>query len=346
MIRLFLITLSLFSFVLGNNKVLIETSLIKKANINPLEEFTGSIHFIKSSNIASQSSGVVTKINFQAGDRVKRGNVLVKIDSSNLKSKIKSKKALLKSKKIKYQKAQKDFKRYEKLIQKKSISQKTFDDSFFNLNSTLQEYNRIKADLEELLIKEAKKTIYAPFDGLIIKKSTESAQWLDKGKTIATLVDPEKIYSVFNLPSSYINKLDKTMKYKITLGEDDIEASLYAFIAKGDNLTRTFPVKFKSEIKNKFLYEGMEVKIELPRSKQISSLIVPRDAIIKRFGKQVVFIVDENSKAKMVPIKIIAYKKDFVAISAVELFEGADIIIKGNERISPNALVKILKRRD
>lgn len=343
---LLVITLSFFSFAVANNKALVNTATIKQMDINPKEEFTGSVHFFKSSKVASQNSGAVLKVNFEAGDKVKKGDVLVKIDSLILDSKIKSLKASLESKKIDFLKAKKDFKRYEKLIKQKAISQKTYDDSFFRLNATTKNLLSIEANLEELLIQKDKKTIYAPFDGLVIEKNTQIAQWLNKGDAIATIVDSKNIDFTFDLPSSYINRLDITKSYEISLEKEKFDATLYAFIAKGDKLTRTFPVKFRANINNRFLYDGMEVKIKLPRAQSLSSLVVPRDALIKRFEKQVIFIIDENSKAKMIPVEVIAYEKNLIAIKANGLVKGMDVIVKGNERIAPNSAVSIVNGRN
>jgi hypothetical protein len=81
--------------------------------------------------------------------------------------------------------------------------------------------------------------------------------------------------------------------------------------------------------------EGMRIDIDIPILKEEESLLVPRDAVIKRFGKDVVFAVVE-SKAVMFDVKIIGYKTNLVAIKAEGLHENMRVITKGNERIAPN----------
>ncbi|MCK5110140.1 MAG: efflux RND transporter periplasmic adaptor subunit [Arcobacteraceae bacterium] len=341
---LILISVALISFAMGGQVSLVNTTTVKKGTVNPLEEFIGTVKFSKNSKIASQSSGAVIKINFEAGDKVKKGDILVKIDSDILDSQIKSAKALFEIAKITLENASKDYDRYKGLISKKSISQKIYDDSFFKVNSAKQNLNFAKASLDELLIQKTKKVIKAPFSGIIIEKNTEISQWLNSGNTVATLVDANNIDLIFNLPTSYIYKLNKKENYEIDLGVKKINSKLYASIAKGDKLTRTFPVKFKATVDNYFLYDGMEAKIKLPRNKKVETLIVPRDAVIKRFGQDVVFIVNDKSMAIMIPAQIIGYKGKVVAVFAKGLKEGMDIVIKGNERIFPNSPVKIINK--
>ncbi len=341
---LVLVSLAIVGFAMGGQVSLVNTSIVKKGTINPLEEFIGTVKFSKNSKIASQSSGAVIEINFEAGDVIKKGDILVKIDSDILDSKIKSAKALLEIAKINLENATKDHDRYKGLIAKKSISQKIYDDSFFKANSAKQNLNSLRASLDELLIQKKKKTIKAPFDGVVVEKNTEISQWLNIGNSIATLVDTKNIDLIFNLPTSYLYKLSKKENYKIDLGAKKISSKLYASIAKGDKRTRTYPVKFKAKVNNDFLYDGMEAKIKLPRNKKVKSLIVPRDAVIKRFGQNVIFTINDKSIAIMMPVKVVGYKGKFIAISANGLKSGMKIVTKGNERIFPNSPVKIINK--
>lgn len=345
MIKKFLLILSLavFSFAAGGAPSFVNTVKVEKGVVNPLEEFIGTVNFSKSSKVASQSSGVVIKINFEAGDTVKKGDILIEIDSEILDSQIISAASLYEVSKINLENATKDFTRYQELISKKSISQKTFDDSFFKVSTMKQNLNSAKANLNELVIQKKKKVILAPFNGVVIEKNTEISQWLSMGNEVATIVDTSNIDLIFNLPTSYIYKLDKIKEYEINLGIDKIKSKMYAAIVKGDKRTRTYPVKFKSKVMDKFLYDGMEAKIKLPRNKKIESLIVPRDAVIKRFGQNVVFTVNEKSMAIMIPVKIVGYERKSIAVLGQGLADGMDVVVKGNERIFPNSPVSILK---
>jgi multidrug efflux pump subunit AcrA (membrane-fusion protein) len=83
------------------------------------------------------------------------------------------------------------------------------------------------------------------------------------------------------------------------------------------------------------LIEGMRIDIDIPTLKKEDALLVPRDAVIKRFEKDVVFAV-VDAKAVMIPVKIIGYKIDRAAVSAEGLSEEMRVVVKGNERITPN----------
>jgi len=72
----------------------------------------------------------------------------------------------------------------------------------------------------------------------------------------------------------------------------------------------------------------------------MEAFTVPRDAIINMLGNNVIFAVSE-SKAKMIPVRIIGYEGVLAGIQAEGLTEGMKVIIKGNERLRDGQPVEI-----
>lgn len=116
-------------------------------------------------------------------------------------------------------------------------------------------------------------------------------------------------------------------------------AFIESIIPKGDIATRTFPVKIAFKKVPSNLYEGMAATIEIQSGQNVKALLVPRDAILKRFGQDVVFF-DSNGTAVMVPVKTVGYTNGKVAVSGAGLSEGARVVTKGNERIFPKSPIK------
>ena len=122
----------------------------------------------------------------------------------------------------------------------------------------------------------------------------------------------------------------------ISIGGDEYPGKVRAIIPKGDVSTRTFPVKIAFDVAPKSLYDGMEANLQIESGASITAFIVPRDAIIKRFGQQVIF-AEVGGKAVMLPVRVVGYDKDGIAINAEGLSEEMRVVTKGNERIFPNS---------
>lgn len=331
------------SFAMGATS-LVETTKLIKGEVNPLQEFIGTVQFDKSSLLAAQNEGVVKSISFEVGDIVKKGKTLVQIDADVLNSQIKAARANLKAARDEEKNSSKDYIRYKKLLQSKSITQKEYDDALLKKNSSNSNAQALSARLKELQIQSYKKSIKAPYSGTITQKKINLGEWVDAGTPIAMIVDTSKAEITFNIPLNVFEGLKKGEVYKLNIGDKTIDAVLSATIPSGDKLTRTFPIKFKANVENMFVFNGQEAKVSLSKNAKKISLLVPRDAVIKRFGQTVIFSINDKMLAQMIPVQVVGYDGKKVAISANGLVEGMSIVVKGNERIFPNSPVKIINK--
>lgn len=335
--------LSISAFAMGGPS-LVETTKIVKGEVNPLQEFVGSLNFDRKSVLAAQNSGVVKSINFELGDKVSKGKTLVQIDADLLNAQIRAAKATLAIAKDESANSSKDYNRYKKLLASKSITQKEYDDALLKSNSSSSNVTALQANLKELQIQSDKKRIKAPFDGVIVEKNIHLGEWANAGSAIAKIVDTTKAEFIFNVPLNVANGLTKGDTYDIKVGTTNIKATLNAIIPNGDKLTRTFPVKFKANIKDKFVFDGQQAKVSLSKNAKKVSLILPRDAVIKRFGQNVVFSITDKATAMMIPVKVVGYISNKVAVEGKGLVEGMEIVVKGNERVFPNSPVKVINK--
>ena len=322
---------------------LVETDVLKKKELNDLQEFIGTVNFDKKSKIASESSGIAKNINFEVGQKVKKDEVMVQIDSDILDAQIKASKSAVNMYTVQLKNAKKNFERFSALLEKKSIAQKIYDDSKLEYDVANENLISANAKLNELIIQKSKKQIKAPFSGVIVEKNINTNEWLNQGSQVATIVNTQDLEIIFNLPISFINGLKEGDIYDIDISEQTIKAKLYAAIPSGDKLTRTFPVRFKANAGEKFIFDGASAKINFAKESKIEALVINRDAVIKRFDMDVVFAVVEN-KAVMIPVKIITFLGLDAAIKAEGLVSGMELVTKGNERIFPNMPVKIINK--
>lgn len=320
---------------------LVETQALKKQEVNDLQEFVGTVNFDKKSKIASETSGVVKKISFEVGQKVKKDEVLIQIDSDILDAQIKASQSAVNMYEVQLKNTKKNYDRFSALIEKKSISQKVFDDSKVEYDVASENLISAKAKLNELSIQKSKKIIKAPYSGVIVEKNININEWLDTGSQIATIVNTQELEVIFNLPISFIGGLKNGDEYDINISDEIIKAKLYAAIPSGDKLTRTFPVRFKADAKDKFIFDGASAKINFAKESKSVALVINRDAVIKRFNMDVVFTV-VNDKAVMIPVKVITYFGLNAAIMADGLVEGMPIVTKGNERVFPDMQVQVL----
>jgi multidrug efflux pump subunit AcrA (membrane-fusion protein) len=155
---------------------------------------------------------------------------------------------------------------------------------------------------------------------------------------VATIAKDDIVDVIVEVPEKIIRYVTPGMDVNIKAGGKVTRGKVFAIIPKGDISTRTIPVKIR--VKNNLsLIEGMQAGVSLPMGEKKKALIVARDAIINIFGTDAVFAVID-SKAKMIPVKVIGYKGMEAGIYAKGLSEGMSVVIKGNERLRDGQMVR------
>ena len=311
------------------------TKPIEKGQLSQTQNFNGTLNFNQKSRLAAESDGLITKVYFDEGDFVKKGKILLEIDSQILNANIKATEASIKEVEFSLQRAKLDFKRYEALLAKQSVSKQKYDEFYFQKMQLEQKLISLESSLQAQNIAKAKKSLRAPFSGYISERSIQMGEWLKEGSQVALLVNPNKIDIIIHLPSSYIQNVSRNKTITVTVNNKKYKTKIIGALLSGNEKTRTFPLKLRMLPTKDLFFDGMQARLSLEKSNTSNVLLIPRDGLIKRFGKDVVFIVKEN-KALMIPVRIIAYEGEKVAVSASELHVGDNVITKGNERIRPN----------
>ncbi len=310
---------------------LVEVVEIIKGDVEPMLEFVGTVYYARKSNVAAEVEGVVGKVFFEEGYRVKKGDQLVSLQSDILETAISGTRAEHELVLVELEQAEKELKRREPLYKEGSVSEASFDEYFFKSKALKNRALSIQASLDRLLLEKKKKTIYAPFNAIVMQKNAEKGEWIKEGGIVALVADDSEVDVIVDVPSQILQHLKPGRQIDITAGEQKLQGRFLSFVPKGDVATRTFSVKTRLE-NSAGLVEGMEARALLPASGRKESLLVPRDGLVVKFGKNVVFAVEEG-KAKMVPVTVQGYSGLSVGISGPGLEPGQQVVVKGNERL-------------
>ena len=318
---------------------IVETTTAHEGVIHSFHNLVGTLKYDKNTRLASESAGVVVKIFVKEGQKVTKGSRLLELESSVLKADIEAKKAALRSIIAEQTRYTKEVQRARALLSRQSISQSSYEHSFYALEKLNAEVDKIKNELHSMNILLEKKTIYAPFDATVVKRDIDIGEWVSKGDNVFTLVDPASIEAHVNVPSRLFDTLSTHQDLSAKIGSQDVTVTIKSIIPLADQSTRTFPIELIVP-KNRFYMEGMKIDVKVPTRKSKKTLVVPRDAVIKRFGDYVIFSVVDD-KAVMNPVEVINYENSLAAVYSENLLPDMKVITKGNERVFPNMPVTL-----
>jgi membrane fusion protein (multidrug efflux system) len=312
---------------------------IGSGKIAPKNEFIGTLYYQEVSDVASEVSGIVRMVQFEEGRPVKKGQALVELTADLLQKSLKAAVASYEQAQSDMKKAEKDFERAKSLYEQELVSEQTYDDNHFNVEGMKKRVAALQAEVERIETELLKKTIYAPFDGIVLKKHTERGEWISPGAKVATIAAIENVDVIADVAEPVVRYIKQGMDATVSSGGKVMTGNVIALIPYGDVSTRTFPVKIRVH-NNGSLAEGMEARVTLPTGEKEQAFTVPRDALITAQGSSVVYI-EQDGKAKMIPVKVVGYDGMTAGILGQGLEEGMKVVVKGNERLRDGQPVMI-----
>lgn len=310
--------------------------------VAPQSDYIGTVYFSEVSDVASEVSGKIVRVEVEEGDIVKKGDVLIQLSSDLLNTEIRAAQSAYAEAKANYDLARRDDQRITKLFKSGSVHEGEYDSKRFKAIAMESELASSQAKLRRLQIQLAKKSIRAPFDGVVIKRDVYLGEWLSIGAEVAKLGMNNSYDVVVNVPQEVSQVVKPGLEVGISVGGKDYKGKVFAVIPRGDVASRTFPVKIRV-IGEHGLAQGMEARVSLPSGLASETVVVPRDAVITLRGTTMVIAVVDG-KAQPVPVHVVGYKGMSAGVRGNGLKADMDIVVKGNERLRPGQPVVIDKQ--
>ncbi len=252
---------------------------------------TGTVMANEEVELKSEVSGKIIKILFREGSYVKEGDLLVKINDSELQAQLTREKYNLKLLEDKEY-------RQRKLLEKEAISKEDYDDALNNLNVSKAQVELIEAQIEKTEIK-------APFNGLVGLKNVSVGSFVTSSTVIATLQNINPIKIEFSVPEKYSSevKVGDEINFTVTGNEQNYVAKIYAIEPKIDPVTRTLKMraKYTSNTQGDIL-PGAFADVELILNDIKDALMIPSYALVPELKGQKVFVY-KNGKAVSVDVE-------------------------------------------
>ncbi len=211
--------------------------------IETMTEFIGTVYYSEVSNVATEVSGKVMAVEFQEGQIKKSGSILARLGSDLLEKTLEAKRLTYEQTLTDIEKAKIDLKRVENLHRQESIAEQIFNDHIFKVKALEKKALSLRAEVEHYKIELDKKTITAPFTGIIVKRHVDRGEWLKQGETVATLARNDVLDVLVDVPERIIKFIKSNMIVELKVSDKIIEGKVLTIIPKGDISTSTFPVR-------------------------------------------------------------------------------------------------------
>lgn len=311
-------------------------------------DFSGKTEAFKNVEITSRVNGELKEIFFKAGESVKKGQNLFKLDDSQYKAILEQKNASLEKNKASLNLAIANLNRYKPLVEKGLAPREKLDELQAIKKQNEAVVHADLASIKQALLDVEYTNIKAPIDGQIGKSLVDVGNQVNASSTnLAKIVDSSFLYANFNpsarevsLINKYKSKEKPIVKIKLENSNDDFELDgKIDFIDNTSNET-TGTVFMRAKINNKdnLIFAGTFVEIKLFISDEIPVLAVHPNNIGQNQIGSFVYIVDENNKIQTKQITISYSNKD-IAIIKDGLKQGDKVVVSNITKLRNNILV-------
>jgi RND family efflux transporter MFP subunit len=322
---------------------LVELGKVVERVVDTKITFPGTAEAHRMVTLASQVEGVVKKGDVEEGERVKKDQVLVRLDAEKIRLKAAEAQAQLKESQAVLEQEKRDLKRKQTLHRTKSVPLKDLEDARTAVEQQQALVDRTKAMLELLQSDLADTQIRAPRAGVVVQRMAWVGEWVKKGGAVLTfaVLDPLKV--LVQVPERYVANLK--LNDPVTLMADSLPGEKFpgriaAIIPSGDVKSRTFPVQIRVQNPEARIKPGMLVRATLAVGRPHKALLVPKDAVvISQQGYSVVTVRD--GKAAPISVELVAGHNGMQEVKG-PLKPGQSIVTTGNERLFPGQPVRVV----
>jgi len=259
----------------------VETVEVKKRKVSRIESAAGTVRAVHETSIGSKLLARVVEMNLKAGQRVRAGDVLVRLDDTDLQAKLKQARAAVAAAEANRNQAATDEKRYAALVQTRTISRQEYDRAVTALQTAEAESNRARAAVGEVEATLAWTVIRAPMDGAIIDKKADVGDMVAPGQILCVLFDPKRMQLVANVRESLAQRLQSQIGGPIGVEleghEGACSGTISEIVPESQSASRTFQVKVTGPCPAG-VYSGMFGRILIPLDEE-DVLVVPRRAV-------------------------------------------------------------------
>ena len=315
---------------------------VREGMLTPRQGFTATVFFKEVSDVATEISGKVTEVKFEEGDRVAKGQLLVRMDSALLADQLRASKANVKRFQTALKESRVRFDRAEALLEGGVAAQDQCDIARFAVESNAHQIESTQADVDRIQTTIGKYSIYAPFDGVVVERDTELGEWKSDGDTVAVIAREDEFDIMANVNEEYLPwmRIGDRIPIELVAGNRRIEGTIVTVIPKGDIASRTFPVKIRVTGQG-FLFEGMSAIAEMPTGEDTRCILVPRDALLNQAGRDFLFTVEDGTAVHH-EVTVLGYNGLLAGVPLDQLGLEYPVITKGHERIRGGSKVEII----
>jgi RND family efflux transporter MFP subunit len=318
---------------------------------------TGYVVARRQATVSSKVTGKVTEVLIEEGKRVEEGEVLARIDDSNVRAQLELARANLVEVRVQLADAERQLRRAQELAAQKLVSQSSLDTAKANVDGLRArlEVTQRSVDVQQRQLDDT--IVRAPFSGVITVKNAQPGEMISPLSAggagtrtgIGTLVDMDSLEVEVDVNENFINRVQPGQPVTSTLNaypEWKIPSEVIAVIPAADRSKATVKVRVGFKQRDPKILPDMGVRVNFlsePSPTQTAppagAVRVPAEAVLEQEGTAVVFVI-KDERVERRAVRMGAKSAQSVQVLS-GLASGEQVAIGDLSKLSDGAKVKV-----
>ena len=303
----------------------VATYLVQPVPFAETVNSTGTLRADEGVELQAETNGKIVAINFREGTRVKKGELLLKLNDADLRASLARTTYSKELAKLKEQ-------RYSQLLSRHVVTQNDYDAALSDVNVEQANIELYKAQIE-------KTEIRAPFDGVVGLRYVSTGAYVNATTRIATLQRVDSLKIDFAIPEKYVGrvKVGQPVAFNIAGGEKEFPGKIYAIDPRIDSATRTLVLRAECANTDGRLLPGAFADVRLKLEQIDNAIMIPSEAVIPGLDQKNVFVMKDG---KAVQRAVETGTRTSSTIHVVAGLKPGDVLItSGLQQLRPGQAV-------
>jgi RND family efflux transporter MFP subunit len=310
------------------------SALVQQRTVSDVYAADAVIEAVRLATVSAQISGTVTQLLVDAGDRVRKGQLLVRIDTRETDAQVATQRANVAQAEAALTNAKLNFDRTQSLLQQKFVSQSALDKAEADLKAAQAALEATQAGVTQATTARSFAEVRSPLDGVVSRRLTELGELATPGKPLLEIHDPTTLRATGAVPQFVLARIKQVAKATVVLPSvnQTVESTHVTLLPASD--PRLLSTQVRADLPAglpRGVVPGITAKILLPTG-DASKLVMPAAAVVRRGEMTAVYVLGADNKPQLRQVRV----GELTDGGQIEVLSG----VAAGDRVQLNPLAK------
>jgi RND family efflux transporter MFP subunit len=265
----------------------------------------GVVEATHQATVSAQISGRVKAVMFDVGDRVNKGQVILRIDESEANQAVAGSNAQVAQSQAALSNARMNYERSQQLFAQKFISQAALDKAKADYDMAEAQSKASAAGAQQSALAKSYTSVIAPYAGVVSARMVEMGEMVTVGKPLMTGFDPSELRIIANVPQYKLAEIGQRPTAKVEVPELNrwLKVASVMVQPSADARTHSTQVRVNLPANEKDIYPGMFVRTHFVVGKE-KKLLIPSSAVLRRSEVVAVYVMDDKEQPRLRQVRL------------------------------------------